>query len=251
MKKRFENKNVLITGGNSGIGLATAKAFIQEGAKVVITGRNAETLSSAQKELGPSLLAFRSDVSNHEDLNQLFTQIQSQLGRLDVVFINAGISNSNPIEKVTEEIFDQLVNTNFKAAFFTAQKSIPLMSQGGSLIFNASVLSVLGFPGSNIYSATKAAVRSLARSFSSEFLAQGIRANVVSPGPVDTPIWERNSGVPADQKEKRKLALSEHVPMKRLGTPEDIANAVLFLASNESAFIAGSDLFVDGGMTQI
>jgi NAD(P)-dependent dehydrogenase (short-subunit alcohol dehydrogenase family) len=251
MKSRFMDQVVLVTGGNSGIGLATAKAFANEGAKVVITGRNPESLEVARKEIGHGALAFKTDVSKTAELDTLFGEIKKNFGHLDVVFVNAGVPSTGAIKDVTEKDFDDVMNVNLKGAFFTAQKAILLMPKGGRIIFNSSVLGSKGVPGMNVYSASKAAIRSFARSFSAEFIGQGIRTNVVSPGPIETPIWTRNANVPNDPMLSRMESRSQQVPMKRFGRPEEVASAVLFLASEESSYILGNELFVDGGIGQL
>lgn len=251
MKNRFENKIVLVTGGNSGIGLAAAKAYAREGAQVIITGRNPESLKTATQEIGNKVLAIKMDVANLKDLDGLYATIKKEFGALDAVFVNAGIMLSKPISEITEQDYDQQMNINVKGAFFTAQKAIPLLRKGGAIVFNASVLGSISLPGSNVYSATKAAVRSMARSFSAEYLDQGIRANVVSPGPIVTPIWNKDGSIPQTDMAQKQEGISQMVPMKRFGQPSEIADAVLFLSSEESSFIAGNEIFVDGGIVQI
>jgi NAD(P)-dependent dehydrogenase (short-subunit alcohol dehydrogenase family) len=250
--KRFEGKIVLITGGNSGMGFTTAKRIVAEGGQVIITGRNPESLKIAQMELGTKAEAIRADVSNLKEIDQLFTQIKTKYGRLDGLFANAGIAVFSPVEEVTEESFDNLFDVNVKGVFFTLQKAIPLMSKGSAVVLNASVAASSGSATGSVYGATKAAVRSLARSFSASYALQGIRFNVVSPGPIETPIWGREGGgIPAEALSTVKDVVAEKTALKRYGTTEEIAPAVAFLLSPESTYIVGAELLVDGGYTQL
>jgi NAD(P)-dependent dehydrogenase (short-subunit alcohol dehydrogenase family) len=244
MEQRFAGRVVLVTGGNSGIGLAAAQRLASEGAQVVITGRDRSKLERAVKEIGPSAFGIAADVSRLDELDRLYRQIKEKYGRLDGVFANAGIAMMEQVEEVTEQSFDTLMNTNLRGTFFTLQKAIPLLGQGAAMVVNASVADTTGSPFFSVYGATKAAVRSLARTFSASLIERGIRVNVVSPGPIETPIWE---GIDAEQ--KRTIAQAN--PSKRLGTPEEVAAAVAFLLAPESSYIVGAELYVDGGMTQI
>ncbi len=245
--ERLKNKKAVITGGNSGIGLATARAFVREGAKVLIAGRNQETLDQAVAELGVDAVGVKADVSRNDELDQIFDKARERFGTLDVVLINAGVFKSASLSTVTEEYFDEVVSVNFKGALFTAQKALSLLRAGGTLIFTTSMANVLGIPELSVYSATKAAVRSMVRTLAAELAPQGIRVNAISPGPIDTPVWDR-IGVTKDQLKKRT---SSAVPMGRPGKPEEIAEALVFLASDESSFMTGSEIAIDGGRAQI
>jgi len=247
---QLKDKTALITGGNSGIGFATAKLFIEEGAEVVITGRNQETLDKAAKELGAKVLAVKSDVSNLSELDSLFSTIKEKFGILDVLFANAGIAKIAPLEEVTESHFDQHFNINVKGLFFTVQKALPMLSDGASVILNASIVKDKGFAGMSVYTATKAAVRSFARTWTSELAPRGIRVNSISPGPIETPIYERMD-MPKDQMDEFAGSIAEQVPLGRFGKPEDIAQAALYLASDASRYAAAIDLVVDGGLSHV
>ncbi len=243
---KLEGKIALITGGNSGIGLATAKQFVNEGAYVFITGRRDPELAAAVKEIGKNVTGVQGDVSNLGDLDRLFAQIKQEKGRLDVVFANAGFAKLAPLGKITEEDYDSLFNSNVKGLLFTVQKALPLMPDGGSIILNASIVASKGFSEWSGYSATKAAVRSFARTWTADLKARRIRVNAVSPGFTDTPPWHAIEGA-----EERMKIISNSVPLGRFGTPDEVANAVVFLASGDSSYIAGTELFVDGGVAQI
>jgi NAD(P)-dependent dehydrogenase (short-subunit alcohol dehydrogenase family) len=247
---KLAGKVAVITGGNSGIGLATAQAFIQEGAKVAIFGRNAQTLDEAAQTLGEKSIAVQGDVTNSENLEALFTKTQNTFGKVDVLYINAGVAQFAPIEATSEEIFDHIMNVDFKGAYFTIQKALPHLNDGASIILTTSGANVLGMPGSSVYAASKAALRSLARTLSAELIGRGIRVNAVSPGPIETPIFGR-MGLSAEEIEGFGQSVMQQVPMKRLGQPEEIAKAVLFLASSDSSYVLGIELTVDGGMTQL
>ena len=247
---RFTGKKVLVTGGNSGMGLETAKEFIREGAEVFITGRNKETLTAALKELGPKAKMAVSDSSNLKDIAALAETIKKEFGHLDAAFINAGIAQFVPLEEITEKHFDDTFNTNVKGPLFLVQKIAPLFKKGGSIILNGSVVAQKGFPTATVYSATKAAVVNLAKTLSTDLLSKNIRVNTLSPGPIDTPIFARMGGT-AEQVKQTQEGMASHVPLKRLGTVKEIARTVLFLASDDSSFILGSDISVDGGVGQI
>lgn len=247
---RFQDRVVLITGGNSGIGLATAKRFAHEGAKVLITGRDEGKLKGAAQEIGNGTSFYRIDVARIEELDRLFSQVKVEYGRIDVLFANAGVAIFAPTDHFSSADFDTLINTNFKGVFFTIQKALPLMQSGASVVVNASVGSSKGIPNGSVYNATKAAIRSLVRTFTAEHVAKGLRFNVVSPGPIETPIFERTEGLPVDLSAWREQ-LASMIPVKRLGTAEEVAAAVAFLASNEASYISGVELFVDGAMTQV
>lgn len=248
---KLDGKIALITGGNSGIGLATAKQFVNEGAYVFITGRRDAELSAAVKEIGRNVTGIKGDVSNLSDLDRLFAQIKREKGKLDIVFANAGIAKSSPLGKITEEHYDQIFNINVKGLLFTIQKALPLLPDGASIILNASIAASKGLAANSVYSATKAAVRSFARTLTIDLKSRRIRVNAVSPGPIETPALEEleNSRAPGEQSWKKMLI--ESVPLGRLGKPIEIAKAVVFLASDESSFITGTELFVDGGMAQV
>jgi NAD(P)-dependent dehydrogenase (short-subunit alcohol dehydrogenase family) len=248
--KKLEGKIALITGGSEGIGLATAQAFVKEGAYVYITGRRQAALDKALKTIGQGATAVRADASSLADLDRLFAQIKQEKGRLDIVFANAGIFNFVPLGAITEEHFDVMFNINVKGLLFTVQKALPLIPDGGAIILNGSVVSVKGFPAASVYSATKAAVRSFARTWTTDLKDRKIRVNVVSPGPIITPGGDAMAQTEEELEAVRKQ-LTSGVPLGRMGQPEEIANAVMFLASNDASYIAGVELFVDGGAASV
>src|SRR5882757_8964909 len=250
MSKKLEGKIALVTGGSSGIGLATAKRFVTEGAKVVITGRRKDALDAAVKEIGPDATAIQADAGKLADLDRLYAQIQQQHGRIDVLFANAGGGEFATLDKVTEEHFDKTFNTNVKGVFFTVQKALPLIPDGGAIVLNASVVSIKGVPAFGVYSATKAAVRSFARTWTNDLKDRQICVNVVSPGPIDTPAID---GLAQDQEQAKELkaGLASQVPLGRMGDPDEIAKVVVFLVSDDASYVAGIELFVDGGMVQV
>ena len=250
MSGRFTDKVAVVTGGNSGIGLATARAFAREGAKVAITGRSDATLKAAQKELGPGALVIKADMSRVQEITTAMEQIKKTFGRIDALFVNAGIGRFVPFEDVTEEFFDETMATNLRGAFFTIQKATPLLSRGSAVVLNASINAHMGMPGSSVYGASKAAVVNLAKTLSADLLQHGVRVNVVSPGPVATPILDR-MGLPEEQTRQTKEWITQQVPLKRFGQPDEIAAAVLYLSSSESQFVLGTELVVDGGMIQL
>ena len=244
---KLEGKIALITGGNSGIGLATAKHFVNEGAYVFITGRRDPELVRAVKEIGINVTGVQGDVANLDDLDRLVAQIEREKGKLDIVFANAGGALPlTPLGEITEEHYDSLFNVNVKGLLFTVQKALPLMPDGASIILNASIVASKGLPEWSVYSATKAAVRSFARTWATDLKARRIRVNAVSPGHTDTPPWRSVEG--ADQLMKN---ISTSIPLGRFGTPDEIAKAVVFLASDDSSYITGAELFVDGGFAQV
>ena len=247
---RFTGKKVLVTGGNSGMGLETAKEFVREGAEVFITGRNEVTLKAALKELGPKAKMAVSDSGSLKDIAALAETIKKEFGHLDAAFINAGIAQFVPLEEITEKHFDETFNTNVKGPLFLVQKIAPLFKNGGSIILNGSVVSEKGFPSSAVYSATKAAVVNLAKTLSTDLLSKKIRVNTLSPGPIATPIFGRMGGTPEQGKQMQE-GMASMVTMKRLGTEKEIAKTVLFLASEDSSFILGSNISVDGGTAQL
>lgn len=250
MAGKLAGKIALVTGGSSGIGLATAKQFIHEGAFVYITGRRQSELDTAVETLGTRAKGVRADASKATDLDALYAQIQQEKGRLDVLFVNAGGGSFAPLGQITEEQFDQTFDTNVKGVLFTVQKALPLIPDGGSIVLNASIVSVQGTPNFSVYSASKAAVRSFARTWTSDLKDRKIRVNVVSPGPIDTPGL---SGLAQNEEQKNALyaQLAASVPLGRVGKPEEIAKAAVFLASDDASYIAGIELFVDGGTVQV
>jgi NAD(P)-dependent dehydrogenase (short-subunit alcohol dehydrogenase family) len=246
----FANKVAVITGGNSGIGLATAKELSRRGAKIVISGRDEKSLVEAAAAIGPGTLAVRADVSRLADLDKLFTRTKERWGSFDVLFANAGVAKFAPVEETTEALFDENIDINFKGAFFTVQKALPLLKDGGAVIFNTSVVDRKGLPGTSVYSASKAALRSFTRTLAAELIGRKIRVNAVSPGPISTPIYGR-LGMPAEAVQQMADGILAQVPMKRFGEPEEIARAVAFLASDEASYITGVELNIDGGMGQL
>ncbi len=248
--RKLEGKVALVTGGTSGIGLATAKRFVTEGGYVFITGRRDPELAAAVKEIGRDVTGVQGDVSRVGDLDRLFAQIKREKGTLDIVFANAGVAQYAPFGKITEEHFDSIFNTNVKGLLFTVQKALPLMPDGASIILNASIVGSKGFPANSVYSATKAAVRSFARTWTTELKDRRIRVNAVSPGPIDTPgLNELLASSETGQQRAKMIATT--VPLGRLGRPDEIAKAVTFLASDDSSYITGIELFVDGGVAQV
>jgi NAD(P)-dependent dehydrogenase (short-subunit alcohol dehydrogenase family) len=244
---RFRGRNVVIIGGNSGIGLSAARAFAGEGAKVVITGRSPETLQSAAQDIGHGAVAIRSDIGDVGQIKELFAQLTTQLGHIDVLFVNAGIGAFQPIDKVTEQDWDNIHGINLKGVFFTVQQSLPLLAKGSSIVLTGSIGALKGIPTGSVYAASKAGLRALGRCFAAELVGKGIRVNVVSPGPTETPIIGRTAGLPPQAIPMIREQMIRNTPMHRMGTPEEVAAAVLFLASDDSAFVTGIDFLVDGG----
>jgi len=247
MSERFKGKVAVVTGGNSGIGLATAKAFAREGAKVAITGRSDATLRVAQNELGPDALVIKADMSRVADIASAMERIRQKFGRIDALFVNHGVAHPVAFEEMTEETFDSTMATNVKGAFFAIQKALPLLSKESAIVLNASINAHRGSSAGAAYAASKAAVVNLAKTLSADLAARGVRLNVVSPGPVSTPIFDR-MGFPEDQARQFKEHIAGLVPLKRFGHPDEIASAVLYLCSADSAYVVGSELIVDGGM---
>jgi NAD(P)-dependent dehydrogenase (short-subunit alcohol dehydrogenase family) len=247
---KLEGKIALVTGGNSGIGLATAKRFVSEGAYVFITGRRNDELAAAVKEIGKNVTGVQGDVSKLADLDRLFAQVKREKGKLDIVFANAGVAKYARLGAITEEFFDSIFNINVKGLLFTVQKSLPLLPDGASIILNASVVGSKGLPTNSIYSATKAAVRSFARTWTTDLKDRHIRVNAVSPGSTDTP-GARDLLASSEVGEQRKKMIATVTPLGRFGTPDEIAKAVVFLACDDSSYVTGIELFVDGGFAQV
>jgi NAD(P)-dependent dehydrogenase (short-subunit alcohol dehydrogenase family) len=249
---RLKGKVAVITGGNSGIGLATAHAFKANGAQLAIFGRDQETLGRAATDLGGDVLAIRGDVRNMSDLEQLFARTEERFGKIDVLMANAGIAKFAPVAAMSESLFDELNDILYKGVFFTVQKALPHMKDGSSIILvGAADSDKMGRSGTSIYSSAKAAVRSLARSLAVELLPRHIRVNTLSPGMTETPIISREGGMPGTTPEELAAIITAGIPMRRRGRPEELASAALFLASDESTYCLGSELLVDGGMTQL
>lgn len=248
--KRLEGKVAVITGGNSGIGLATAKRFLDEGAKVAISGRNQQTLDDAVKQLGKDLLAVKSDTAKVPEIESFLKTVTQKFGKIDVLFVNAGVAKFAPLADTTEAIYDEQFNINVRGAYFTIQKALPLLNDGASIILNSSVASSTGTEGASAYSSTKAAMRSFARTLAAELVGRKIRVNAVAPGPIVTPIFGR-TGLPQAAIDEFAKTIQEAVPMKRMGQPEEVAAAVAFLASSDASYITGVELNVDGGLGQI
>ena len=245
---RLANKTALITGGNSGIGLATAKLFVAEGAKVVITGRNKETLAAAAKELGPNVFAVAADVTDVAAMEAAIGQGAEKFGKFDIVFANAGIPGHTPVGGTALAAFEQVIRTNLTAVFFTVQAAVPYLNDGASIILNGSVISVLGNPGYSAYAASKAGVRAMARVMASELSPRGIRINVVAPGAIRTPIWGAATATPEAER-AFEARIGKTTPLGRIGEPDHVSKTVLFLASDDAAHIQGQEIFVDGGAT--
>ncbi|HET7437913.1 MAG TPA: SDR family oxidoreductase [Nitrospira sp.] len=247
---KLERKIALITGGNSGIGLATAKRFVSEGAYVFITGRREPELAAAVREIGRNVAGVQGDVSNLGDLDRLFARIKQEKGKLDIVFANAGVAKYARFGTITEEFYDSIFDINVKGLLFTVQKAPPLMPDGASVILNASIVGSKGLPANSVYSATKAAVRSFARTWTSDLKDRRIRVNAVSPGSIDTPGLNELLASSATGQQRAKM-IAATVPVGRFGRPDEIAKAVVFLASDDSSYVTGAELFVDGGFAQV
>lgn len=248
--KTLEGKIALVTGGNSGIGLATAKRLHQEGARVAISGRDENSLAAAAREIGGDTLAIRADISQSGDLDALFTNVVKAFGKIDILFANAGVAKFAAIADTTEALFDDLFNINVKGTFFTVQKSLAYLNDGAAIVLNTTFADRVGLAGSSVYAASKAALRSLVRVAAAELVGRGIRVNAVSPGPIATPIFGK-LGMTKEGVDELAGAILGRVPMKRLGQGEDIANAVLFLASSQASYITGVELNIDGGAGQL
>ena len=251
MSQKLAGKIALVTGGSSGLGLATAERFVAEGAHVFITGRRQAELDEAAKVLGEGATAIRGDIANLSELDGLFAAIKEQKGRLDVLFANAGIGEFAPLGQVTEEHFDKTFGVNVRGTLFTVQKALPLMPDGAAVVVNASIVSVKGFPAFGVYAATKAALRSFVRTWANELKDRRIRVNAVSPGTVVTPAYTTGLGMNDEQIREFEAQAAATTPLGRAGTPDEIARAVVFLASDDSSYVNGVELFVDGGAAQI
>jgi NAD(P)-dependent dehydrogenase (short-subunit alcohol dehydrogenase family) len=247
---KLSNKVAVITGGNSGIGLATAKLFVDEGAKVAIFGRDAATLDRAAQVLGSQALAVRGDVTSAGDLKALYEQVKRQLGGVDIVFANAGVAEFVPLEAVTDEHYAKVMDINVKGVILTVQQALPVLNAGASVILTTSGVNKIGLPGSTVYTATKAAVRSFARTWSAELIGRGIRVNALSPGYTETPIFGK-LGMSEAQLQQLASQATKDVPLGRFGQPSEMATAALFLATSDSSYIVGAEINVDGGQTQI
>lgn len=242
----LNNKVAVVTGGNSGIGLATAKEFASKGAKVIITGRKKEAVDNAVAEIGNGAQGFVADQSDLQQIDELVAQIKEQHGKVDVLFINAGVATFAPVADTTEQVFDYMVNINYKGAFFTLQKFLPLLQKGSSVINLSSINAYTGMPNSAVYASTKAALNSITRTAAYELAAQGIRVNSVNPGPVDTPIFTK-TGLPQEAMDEFGGAMAQRIPVKRFGEAKEIAKLVSFLASDDAAYITGAEYNIDGG----
>jgi len=250
MSGKLNNKVAVITGGSSGIGLATAKLFAQQGARVAITGRNPDTLNKAIAEIGHGAIGIRGDVSSIEEIDKLYRSVEQKLGKVDVLVANAGVYVIAPLADYTEEMFDKVSDINFKGVFFSVQRALSYLNDGASIILVSSTVNEKGVPNHAAYAATKAAVRSLARSFSAELLPRKIRVNTLTPGPVDTPVFDTITSS-KEEAEAAKAGMGQFAPAKRVAAPQELAEAALFLASDASAFMIGSELLIDGGIRSL
>jgi len=248
--KRLEGKVAVVTGGNSGIGLATAKRLQEEGARVAISGRSKKTLDEAVKTIGNGVVAVQADVAKLTDVDKFYAEVSQKLGKIDVLFVNAGVAKFAPLADTSESLYDEQFDINIKGAYFTIQKALPFLNDGASIILNTSVAGEKGTIGASAYSATKAALRSLARTAAAELVGRGIRVNTVAPGPIETPIFGR-TGLPQEAIDQFAKDILTRVPMKRFGKPEEVAGAVAFLASQDASYMTGVEINVDGGIGQI
>lgn len=248
--RRLEGKVAVVTGGNSGIGLATAKRLQEEGARIAISGRSKKTLDEAVRTIGNGVVAVQSDVAKLTDIDKLYAEVSQKLGRIDVLFVNAGVAKFAPFAETSESVYDEQFDINIKGAYFTIQKALPLLNDGASIILNTSVVDSKGMAGSSAYAATKAALRSLARTAAAELAGRGIRVNTVAPGPIVTPILGR-TGLPQEAIDEFAKEIVATIPMKRFGQPEEVAGAAAFLASQDASYITGVEINVDGGLGQV
>ncbi len=247
---KLDGKIALITGGSTGIGLASAVLFQKEGAQVIVTGRNAEAVAAAQKQLGPGALGVASDTSKLADIKSLIAQIKDKFGRIDIVFANAGIATFQSFADVDESSFDLQFDINVKGLYFTIQAALPLIPQGGSILLTASVVDKKGFPDATVYSATKAAVRSFGRTMATELAPRGIRVNTLSPGPIMTPIFGK-AGLSEEAVKQMQTGMAGSVALKRMGESDEMARAALFLVSDDASYVVGAELFADGGLAEL
>jgi NAD(P)-dependent dehydrogenase (short-subunit alcohol dehydrogenase family) len=250
MSGKLSGKMAVVTGGSSGIGLAIAKRFVQEGARVAIAGRNRAAIEKAMKEIGPNGLGIQGDVSNLGDLTRIYKTVADSFGKIDILIVNAGVYVLGPIASFTEEQFDKVSDINFKGAFFSVQKALPILNDGSSIVMISSTVNGKGVPNHSAYSATKAAVRSLARSFSADLLDRKIRVNALTPGPTDTPVFTTVTSN-ADEAKQMMEAMGNFTPVKRVATKDEIATAALYLASDDSAFMLGAEILLDGGLRDL
>lgn len=249
---RLAHKTAVVTGGNSGIGFATVQAFIQEGAEVIFTGRNAAANNQVEQELGKQAHGIVSDAGKWEDIQSLQAKVAAIAPKIDILFINAGIAQFAPVDQVTEDFYDKIFDVNFKGAYFTIQALLPLLNEGGSVILNTSINAHVGMPGASIYAASKAALLTLARNLSAELVARKIRVNAISPGPVATPLHTADKfGISEDAVKQMGEGIVSQIPVGRFGAPEEIASAVVYFASDESRFLLGTELIIDGGMATL
>jgi NAD(P)-dependent dehydrogenase (short-subunit alcohol dehydrogenase family) len=250
--KKLANKTAVITGGNSGIGLATAKEFIAQGAKVIITGRNQKSIDEAIALLGSNASGVIADSGNMAQIKTLANQVKTITNSIDIIFINAGVGKFNSVDQMTEEMYDEIMDVNFKGAYFTLQQLLPLVNEGGSIVINTSINAHIGMAGASVYAASKAALLSLTKNLAAELLPRRIRVNAVSPGPISTPLHSSEKlGLTNDQLEEMGTALAKQIPIGRFGTAEELAKVVTFFASDDSTYLLGAELIADGGMSTL